>query len=232
MPILVACPGCRKRFEVSDQFAGKTGPCPHCKTPIQIPAKEQEVKVHVPEPASKVTTSAGGEHLVLKPIKHTDMTFRPRVAAAIAGGWLAVLLVAYLAQGILLRYVWLRGIGLLLASPLLVIGGYAFLHDDEMEPYRGKPLYIRSGILAAVFAALWGVYSFVADAGVIGELWTWFLVAPPFLLVGALAALACLDLDFGNGFFLYCFYLIATMILGWAAGLGWPWNVAEAASLL
>ena len=41
---------------------------------------------------------------------------------------------------------------------------------------------------------------------------------PPFLVVGASAALATLDLDFGSGFFHYCFYLFATVLLRWLAG--------------
>jgi len=228
MPILVVCPGCRKRFQVSDQFAGRTGPCPHCKATIRIPTPEQEVKIQVPEPVSKVASS-GGEHLVIRPIAHRDMKWRVGVAAAIAGGWLAILLVGYLAQGILIGSLLLRGIGLLLVSPLLVIGGYAFLRDDEFEPYRGRPLRIRAGILTLVFVLLWGVYGFVVKGGVGGELWTWFVVVPPFVVIGALAAHACLDLDFDNAFMLYGFYVVATIVLGWAAGLGWPWQAPDVA---
>ncbi len=226
MPILVVCPGCRKRFQVSDQFAGRTGPCPHCKATIRIPTPEQEVKVQVPEPVSKVASS-GGEHLIIKPIAHRDMKWRAGLATAIAGGWLAVLLVAYLAQSILKPSLLLRGIGLLLVSPLLVIGCYAFLRDDESEPHRGRPLRLRAGILAAVFALLWGVYTFAVKGGVGDEIWTWFVVVPPFVVIGALAAHACLDLDFDNAFMLYGFYVVATIVLGWAAGLGWPWQAAE-----
>ncbi|MEC8508925.1 MAG: MJ0042-type zinc finger domain-containing protein, partial [Planctomycetota bacterium] len=35
MSIRVTCPGCHARFNVSDQFAGKSGPCPKCKKTIQ-----------------------------------------------------------------------------------------------------------------------------------------------------------------------------------------------------
>ena len=220
----VVCPGCRKRFQVSEQFAGKSGPCPHCKATINIPAADQEVKIHAPEPVSKASVT--GAHLVLKPIKHRDMKWRAGAAGAIAGGTLAVFLVCYVAQPILRETAWLRAIGLALVSPLLVMAGYAFLYDDETEPYRAKSLYLRSGILAAAFIALWGVYSYRVAPNMIGgevDVWLWFIVPVPFLIIGALASLACLDLEFGNGFFLYCFYLIVTIFLGWAAGLGWPW---------
>jgi len=53
------------------------------------------------------------------------------------------------------------------------------------------------------------------------ELWTWVFIGPPFLIAGALVALACLDLEFGDGFFHYCFYLLVTMLLRWTAGMGW-----------
>ena len=46
MAILVVCQGCRARFQVSDQFAGKSGPCPKCKAVIKIPTKSEEVTVH------------------------------------------------------------------------------------------------------------------------------------------------------------------------------------------
>jgi hypothetical protein len=57
-----------------------------------------------------------------------------------------------------------------------------------------------------------------------GELWIWLFVLPPFLGVGALIALGCLDLDFGSGFFHYSFYLLVTVLLRWVAGMGWPWG--------
>ena len=44
MAITIVCPGCHKRFSVSDNFAGQSGPCPKCKTVIKIPEKSTEVK--------------------------------------------------------------------------------------------------------------------------------------------------------------------------------------------
>ena len=38
MAIAVLCPGCKSQFTVSDQYAGRTGPCPKCKKSITIPA--------------------------------------------------------------------------------------------------------------------------------------------------------------------------------------------------
>ena len=38
-------------------------------------------------------------------------------------------------------------IALLLISPPLVIAAYEVLRDDELEPYRGLPLDVRSALL-------------------------------------------------------------------------------------
>jgi phage FluMu protein Com len=51
MAISIVCTGCKKRFSVSEKFAGLKGPCPNCKTVIQIPAKGDEVVIHAPEAA-------------------------------------------------------------------------------------------------------------------------------------------------------------------------------------
>ena len=48
MSIPVICRGCHARFKVSDKFAGKSGACPKCKATINVPTKEEEVKVHAP----------------------------------------------------------------------------------------------------------------------------------------------------------------------------------------
>jgi hypothetical protein len=226
MAIVVVCPGCRKRFQVSDQFAGRTGPCPNCKTPIKIPAKKEEVKIHGGEMFASGGRTKTGE-LVLKPIARRETRFRPAAAAAILAGGLAVFAAALAGQGLVRDSLVLRAAGLLVVSLPLVIGGYAVLRDDEIEPYRGPPLYLRSAILALVYAALWGLFALtpVHEFAQSGELWIWLVVVPPFLVAGGLAALGSLELDFGSGVLHYAFYLLATIVLGWAAGMGWPWQV-------
>lgn len=233
MAILVVCPGCRKRFQVSDQFAGKTGPCPSCKTVIKIPTKKEEVVIHAPEEYASGGKSATGQ-LVLKPIARQDARFQPVTAAVIAGAVVLVFVAAFLGRGVIpgsaaLNRL-LQAVGLLLVSPPLVLGAYSVLYDPELEPYRGKALSLRAGILALVYALLWAVFAYllpyVRDFASNGELWIWLVVVPPFVVVGGLTALACLDLDFGSGALLYGFYLLVTSVLGWAAGLGWPWHTA------
>ena len=228
MSILVTCPNCRSRFQVSDKFAGQTGPCPKCKSPIRVPAKEEEVKVHAPTEFASGGRTASGE-LATKPIAKKDTKLEPVAVVALVAAVLTVLLVTWAVgrSRLFEDHVAARAIGLLLVSPPLVLAGYTFLRDDELEPYRGILLYVRVGICAAVYIGLWGAYGHVADRVLTGELWNWAYVAPPFLIVGALAALASLDLDFGSGFFHYSFYLLATVLLRWIGGMGWLWQTGD-----
>jgi len=62
---------------------------------------------------------------------------------------------------------------------------------------------------------------------VTGELWNWLFVVPPLVALGGATALASLDLDFGDAVFHYGFYLLVTVILRWAAGMGWVWHVTS-----
>ena len=61
MPIAVVCSSCKARFQVSEKFAGKQGPCPKCKSIITIPKVEEQVQIHAPEEAAKVATGADAQ---------------------------------------------------------------------------------------------------------------------------------------------------------------------------
>ena len=110
-----------------------------------------------------------------------------------------------------------------------MLGGYAVLRNDELEPYRGTALYLRTGICALAYAILWAVFAFLAARGVItGDLWAWLFVAPPFVVMGSLMAFATLDLDFGDAVSHYGFYLLVTVLLRRAAGMKWIWEIGAA----
>ena len=115
----------------------------------------------------------------------------------------------------------------MLISPPMAIAGYTFLRDDEYEPHRGRSLYIRAALCGLGYTILWAVFGYVADTALTGEIWSWIVIAPPFIITGGLCALACFDLDFGSGCFHYCFYLVLTMALRWAAGMPWVWNLGS-----
>jgi len=235
MSILVVCRKCRKSFKVSDKFAGQKGPCPNCKATLQIPKKEDEVKIHGGEEFTDGGRSIDGE-LLTKPIARKDTKLQPVVAVAIGGAVLVTLIVAWAggSAGLFVRQTGETNlivctIALLLITPPLVLAAYTFLRDaDELEPYRGTALYVRSGICAAAYVILWAILLYVSSTGLLtGEIWEWLFVAPPLLAVGALVALSCFDLEFGNAFFHYAFYLLVVLILRWIAGMPWIWEIAE-----
>jgi hypothetical protein len=90
MAIDVTCASCKTRFQVSDKFAGKQGPCPKCKKIITVPSKKDEVVIHVPESGPK--DSKG--QLVLKPIGRKETRLTPVNIGVIAGSLVLVLIVS------------------------------------------------------------------------------------------------------------------------------------------
>ncbi len=231
MSIPVICPGCHKRFSVSDQFAGKKGPCPRCKHLIEVPSKEQAVEVHAPEAFAEGGRGTDGK-LVTKPIDRKDTKLQPVASVLVVGSILGVIAVAWMAAGLIGGNAVVRGLGLLLVSPPLALAAYTFLRNDELEPYRGTALCIRAAICGTVYAILWGAFAFWGQPMVTtGEIWMWLVVAPPLFVVGASTAMASLDMDFGSGFFHYACYVLATILLAWIAGMGWPWDVVARSML-
>jgi hypothetical protein len=84
MPINIVCPGCRKRFAVSEKFAGQQGPCPNCKTAISIPKQEDEVVVHAPEDFGVAKDSSGKK--VIEPILREETRFSAKWTVVIVVG--------------------------------------------------------------------------------------------------------------------------------------------------
>ena len=222
MSILVVCPGCHKRFKVSDQFAGKSGACPNpdCTATIQVPTKDQEVKVHAPTEFAEGGRSRTGK-LVTKPIAREQLKLKPLAAAAVVGGVLAVVLIAWFSGELVRDNPAVRALGLLLLSPPLVVAAYAFLRNEDLEPHRGVSLYIRVAICSLGYIVLWAIYGYLVGPSMSGELWEWFFVLPLLLATGGLIAMGCLDLDFANGVFHYAFYLLVGVLLRGTAGMEW-----------
>ncbi len=221
MAISIVCPGCKKRFSVSDQFAGKKGPCPKCKTTITVPAKSEEVVIHAPETSGPKGVSG---RAVLQPIFREEMKLSPVVAAGIGAGVLVVFILA-----LVLRFgvedkanfsTVILAAGAIVLAPPLVFGGYSFLRNDELEPYRGQSLWIRVGICALVYAGLWitlpgARFTFGEPL----EIYALAIIVPLMFAAGAGAAFSSLDLDFGSGFFHYGLYLAVTVLLRLTIGL-------------
>ncbi|OHB79100.1 MAG: hypothetical protein A2W31_17730 [Planctomycetes bacterium RBG_16_64_10] len=220
MPIQVVCPGCQARFQVSSKFAGKKGPCPKCKQIIRVPDAAAQVIIHAPEHSEAGARDAKGRY-VLKPIARKATRVQPLMVTAIVGASALVLLLAVLMRG-LGDHRWVLVVGAIALAPPLAAGGYSFLRNDELEPYTGSALVIRTAICSAVYAGTWGVYTYLyfrllGDAPV--ETWSVLPFACGFLSLGAATAYVCYDLDWLSGLFHYSLYLLVTILLRLVMGL-------------
>jgi hypothetical protein len=228
MPISVVCPGCKARFSVSEKFAGKKGPCPKCKAIILVPEPiADEVKIHVPEQFASGGKDSKGR-AILKPILREETKVKPVVVAAIATTAVVALGGALALRGVSDKTPFIAA-GLVILSPALAVAAYTFLRDDELEPYRGRALVVRAALCGFAYALLWAAYIPLPMYGIVtGEPWQWLFVAPAFVAVGAAAAWATLDLDFGSAALHHAFYLVVTIVLRAAVGLPPLWAVATA----
>lgn len=226
MPIPVICPSCHTRFQVGDQHAGKTGPCPKCKKPIQIPELGDEVVIHAPELEAGAKDAKGRS--VLKPIKRKEAKFSANITIATVGLLLLSIAIAWLMGKSDLgdkQFLVLAG-GALLLGPLLAYAGYTFLRDDELGVYDGRSAIVRAVSCGSVYALLWGVYLFLGsqifgneafDEGL--EMVQIVGLGVPILGIGAFAAFVCFDFDFLTGFFHYMLFLLVTIGLRFVMGL-------------
>lgn len=223
MPIPVICPGCKARFNVSDQFAGRTGPCPKCKAPIKIPKPAaQSVTIH--EPDAPVASSAGTGKAPTAPIKRRDKPVR--VSALV---WAAVGAVACMGVAALLPLVfpptssgastippWLLLAGAFAVAVPSVMLGYAAVRNRELEPWRGSAFAKRALACAAVYALLWVLREaipYVNPEWQLTNMYEWFVVGPLFVAAGGLAAFAALDLDWGSAMVHFSFYVLFSALL-------------------
>jgi hypothetical protein len=226
MPIQVTCPNpkCLTRFSVADKFAGQKGPCPKCKTVITIPKKEDEVVIHAPVHSEAGAVDASGRS-VLKTYKRKDTKFQPLVFTAVIGAVLIALLIALVIRSSGPPELWLKALAAAVLGPPLAWAGYTFLRDPELEAHQGIGLIIRSLACGLVYAALWGVFWFLAykffgfgmpgtDATKHGLLiWQLVVIAVPVFAAGTLAGFASFDLDPGSAFFHCALYFAVTVML-------------------
>ena len=219
MPIPVVCPGCKSRFTVSDQFAGRTGPCPKCKKPITVPANVvKAVTIHEPEPAA--TSSAAGR-APLAPIRRLDQPISAVGLAATLAAVVMAMLLAWLFRAAFLpaEIPWwiLAAGGFVVALPSAALG-YVGVRDRELEPYHGRAYAVRSLACAAVYAGLWCARGLLPPEQT-AEMWNWLYLGPLFFIPGVIAAMAAFDLDQGRAIAHFSLYAMLTSLLRWLAGL-------------
>jgi len=220
MPIPVVCPGCKKRFTVSDKHAGKKGPCPQCKTVIQVPEKAEEVVVHAPEGFGPKDAQG---RAVLKPIARKETKVSPLLTAVILIAIVAVLAGAWMFRSPAGKQpLLLLALGAIALAPPLAWAGYTFLRDDELEPYSGKELSLRILACSAVYAILWGLVALVTGYVLGGDdvqVIHMVFIAPVMIGIGTFAAYLSLDLEAGTAAIHCSLYLLVTVTLRLILGL-------------
>jgi len=221
MAIRVTCTGCKARFNVSDNFAGKSGPCPKCKTVIKIPEKSEEVVVHAPQEFGPKDSTGRS---VLKPIFREETKVTPVGIAiwaasmvVVLGGALAVRFLASGESGIPLPVLVVGAIAL---APPLSWAGYAFLRNQELDSYHGMEMWGRVLGTSVLFAVLWllfpaVVYALNADGYTYGISGGVLLVI---LAAGGAVAMVAWDYDYLLGCVHYGLYLLVCLVLRAIAG--------------
>jgi hypothetical protein len=220
MSIRVTCPGCHQRFDVSEKFAGREGPCPKCKIKIRIPDKSEEVVIQTPDMAGPKDKKG---RLVLKPIARAETILSgvqiALIVCTIVGFLLAALIVRFVLDGKEMP-AYLPVLGNVLLAPAIVFAGYTFLRDQELGPFTGKQLWTRVAICSAVYAASWlamyaGRYAFNDR----WELGSWVSAIVSMLLLGAAAGMLAFEMDYLTGLLHYGLYLGCTFLMRVLAGM-------------
>ncbi len=227
MPINVVCPGCLKRFQVGDRFAGLKGPCPNCNTVINIP--KAEVKIHAPEDFAGGGKTTQGK-LILKPIERIDMDFRPRQAALAVGGVAVVFLLAAVLGRMELSLGTKDLLGivglLLIAFPLSLFGYYVMRDREELFVLSGQELYQKAAICAGSYAVLWILFETLTWYLSADEIFVWIYFAA-FVGIAMFIAHAVLDVNTGLAALHALIFFVPVMLLRGIMGLGWLWIAYE-----
>lgn len=226
MAIAVICPGCKQSFRVSDKFAGKQGPCPKCKAVITIPAQAAEVKIHAPQEYASGGKDSQGRPTA-KPIRRKVTKYNRLVVIGGLAATVVIVAAAWLMGEGLRTSVGFRAIGLLVVTPPVVALGYLFFRDQEkLQFFTGSWLWIRVAICSAVYIALWIALGWVQQQFEFPqEVWQWFIIAPPMVILATLAPLGCFDMEFGNAFLHYAFYVFIVLALRMVAGMPHLWEL-------
>lgn len=222
MPIRVTCTKCMARFNVSEKFAGREGPCPKCQTVIRIPKPSEEVVVHAPETSGPTDTKG---RPVLKPLRRNETVLTPVQIVLIA-----VTIIGFLIGALLLRTafpdpatipLWLLPAILTGLAPACVLGAYTFLRDQEAGAFQGRTLLVRVLITSAVYAVSWvamwlAAFAFDNNYGPA----SWLTASVVMLGIGGLAATLVLELDWWMGLVHYGLYYGASLLLRLCSGAG------------
>lgn len=237
MSITVTCPGCHKKFVVSEKFAGKSGPCKYCKTVIHIPKDvpaPEKVVIHGGESFSSGGKNSQGK-LVLKPLERSEKKFNRVRAIIITVGILVVLLATFFMRSLLSEYWFVAAAGLCIITPLIVGGLYPLVKKDEMlESINGFDFYWRTGVISLVYIGMWGALSYLKWIGVLtpqSQAVSWAICVIPLIAFGIFMCMCFYELEWGNAAFHTLAFVFVTLFLRYLAGIAWfAQSAAESAA--
>lgn len=218
------------RFDVSEKFAGKEGPCPKCKKIITIPTLEESVVVHAPEHSGPKDSTGQS---VLKPISRKETVLSRLHITLIIAAIALFLGAAIMARGMYPDKetfpVWLLGVGAGLIALPIAFAGYTFLRNQEAAPFRGQNLWSRLAISGATYAALWmlmPLMSYAFPGNQIGAI----IALVGMIAAGGAIGMLVMDFDYMFGVLHYGMYLGICMIGRLIVGLGWLPQFTESKS--
>lgn len=222
MPIRVTCTKCHTRFNVSDKFAGKEGPCPKCKTKIKVPDVSDEVVIAAPKTSGPVDSTGKA---ILKPLRRKETKI-----SSVQLTLILVSIVAFLAAAFVMRMmiedksefpIWLLGVSALLIAPPLVYVAYSFLREQDLDSFLGQELWARVGICSAVYALTWVAMPLAAFAfNDSYEVGSYVTAGVAMLGIGGVTGMFCFDFDYLMGSVHYGLYLGICLLGRWLAGIG------------
>ena len=222
MSIRVTCTKCHTRFNVSEKFAGKEGPCPKCKAKIRVPMPADEIRIEAPK--TKGPTDTQGRAIVDPIMRKETVLSTVQIVLLVAG------VIGFLVLAFGMRYAvsdwkttlgWVvLGVGaFVMAVPLLFIT-YHIIRDNELQPFSGFELWKRIGICSVVFAASWialpaaaYVFNGQFDEG------SWVLASLVMFAAGAVASMGSFEFDWLLGVVHYGLYFAVGIVARLLAGL-------------
>ena len=219
MAIRVTCSGCLARFDVSEKFAGKEGPCPKCKKIIQIPALEEQVVVHAPEHSGPKDSKGRS---ILKPISRSETKLTGLHITLIIASIVLFLGMCFVLRNLYtdkeLLPLWLLGIGAVLVAGPIAYVAYTFLRNQEAASLAGQDLWTRLGICSLVYGALWllmPVMAYAFPGNQIGAI----IALVGMIAAGGAIGMLMLEFDYLFGVLHYGMYLGVCLIGRLVAGL-------------
>ncbi len=222
MPIRVTCTRCHTRFNVSEKFAGKEGPCPKCKAKIRVPDKAEEVVIAAPKTAGPVNSQGQS---VLKPLRRKETKLSRFQLTLIAVSIIGFLVIAFVMQIMIPdknRFpIWLLGASAFLVAPPLIFVAYAFLREQDLEPFARSELWARVAICTVVYALTWIAMPLAAFAfNDSYEVGSYVIAGIAMLGIGGVTGMLCFDLDYFMGSVHYGLYMGICLLGRWLAGVG------------